>query len=87
MGKRKGHAKTFAEIVAALPELPALLAGRSHAVRPGGINLAGEWFSPQGHRLSIGDEEIAPDVATDMVRAGAAVVWESCGCGAPCVSG
>lgn len=71
-------------LVAALPDGSGVPAGRAHEVRPGGINLAGELFSPEGHRLTIGGKEIEPEVAMDMVRAGAAMVWDSCGCGASC---
>lgn len=80
MTRRKVRQQTFAEMVASVAVTPTPVS-HAHEVRPGGINIAGEWFTPTGHRLTINDEEIEPDEAAAMVAAGASVVWDSCGCG------
>lgn len=49
--------------------------------RPGGFNLAGEFFDPSGVLLRLAASEIAPDQAADSVRGGALLAFESCGCG------
>ncbi|WP_144765859.1 hypothetical protein [Curtobacterium sp. 9128] len=57
-----------------------------YAVRPGTFNLAGELFTPSGVRLSRADADVTAERAAAAVRNGAAVVFESCGCGGggPC---
>lgn len=80
MKRPKVREQTFAEMAAVLAVTPKP-ASRAHEVRPGGINVAGEWFTPAGHRLTINHEEIEPEQAAAMVAAGAPVVWDSCGCG------
>ena len=51
------------------------------AVRPGTFNLAGQFFTPDGGRL----EKVVADVDVTEIRAlvrrGATVAFEGCGCG------
>ncbi len=49
-------------------------------VRPGRYNRAGDLFDPSGNRLSrVG--ELTAARAAELVRDGAQLAWESCGCG------
>ncbi|PCN48129.1 hypothetical protein Csp2054_08195 [Curtobacterium sp. 'Ferrero'] len=59
--------------------------GRS-AVRPGTFNLAGELFTPAAARLALVDSDISGERAAALVRDGAEVAFEACGCGGggPC---
>jgi hypothetical protein len=49
--------------------------------RPGGFNLAGDFFDPSGVILRLAASEITPNQAADSVRSGALLAFESCGCG------
>lgn len=51
------------------------------AVRPGTFNLNGDFFTLDGVPLELADENVDPVAARELVRAGAAVVFERCGCG------
>lgn len=51
------------------------------AVRPGTFNLAGELFTPAGDRLSRLETDISEEAAGVLVRDGAEVAFEACGCG------
>lgn len=59
---------------------PRPASGRS-AVRPGTFNLAGDLFTPTGARLSCVETDVDEERAAALVRAGAEVAFESCGCG------
>ncbi|WP_152999008.1 hypothetical protein [Curtobacterium oceanosedimentum] len=59
----------------------ATTSGGRFAVRPGTFNLAGELFTPEGNRLSRLEEDIREEVAAVLVRDGAEVAFEACGCG------
>ncbi|QCR44112.1 hypothetical protein C1N91_11855 [Curtobacterium sp. SGAir0471] len=56
------------------------------AVRPGTFNLAGELFTPAGARLTRRKTDISVETAAELVRAGAELAYEVCGCGGggPC---
>jgi len=50
------------------------------AVRPGGFNLVGTFFDPDGHPVErVG--ELSPGEARAAVAAGALLAFEGCGCG------
>lgn len=51
------------------------------AVRPGGVNGAGEFFDPSGLQLWLQAEETTVDEAQRLVDTGALVIAEGCGCG------
>jgi hypothetical protein len=61
-------------------ESEAAVSGQ-HAPRPGKFNAAGEFFDPDGLRLHPVQEAATPEEAQRLVRAGALVVYETCGCG------
>lgn len=82
MAKKRRRATTFAEL-AGQPMWSETEAARTgeHAVRPGAVNVAGDFFDPSGRRLVVESVDIGVDVAQQLVDAGALVVAESCGCG------
>lgn len=82
MAKKGQRAKTFVEL-ASEPTWSETAAARTgeHAIRPGAMNVAGDFFDPRGQRLVLTDADIDPAVAQQAVDAGAWVVAESCGCG------
>ncbi|CAM5314203.1 hypothetical protein [Leifsonia shinshuensis] len=74
---------TFAEIVAAV-KLSADDSARSRAekdARPGALGRDGALYDRQGLRMTRSIEELGPAEAADLVRDGAGVAFEGCGCG------
>jgi len=72
---------TFAQIVEDLPVLSVLDGAPGHPVRPGRHNKAGDWFAPDGVLLTQVEDDIDSDRAAELMRSGALVAWENCGCG------
>lgn len=73
---------TFSEIAADARLRPQGSEVRgAHGVRPGRFNLAGEFFDPSGSRLDLSETEISPAEALAVVKAGALLAFEACGCG------
>ncbi|MET3638279.1 hypothetical protein [Curtobacterium oceanosedimentum] len=68
------------------PTAGARVTSGRFAVRPGTFNLAGELFTPAGVRLTRRETDVSEETAAALVRAGAEVVYEACGCGGggPC---
>lgn len=82
MAKKGPKGKTFAEL-ASEPTWSQTKAARTgeNAIRPGAMNVAGDFFDLRGQRLVLEDADIGPGVAQQAVDSGASVVAESCGCG------
>lgn len=82
VAKKGQRARTFVEL-AAEPTWSQTAAARTgaHAVRPGAVNAAGEFFDPDGRGLTLVDGDLGPAQAQRAVDAGALVVAECCGCG------
>ena len=81
MARKSGA--TFAEIVA---EVKLSAADRAHSLaakdrRPGGIGRDGALYDRQGRRMTKSTPDLAPTEAVILVRDGAGVAFESCGCG------
>ena len=51
------------------------------AVRPGNFNLNGDFFTPEGEIVRRTKDEVTPAEAAGLVRNGARVAFEGCGCG------
>jgi hypothetical protein len=51
------------------------------AVRPGTFNVNGDFFTPEGVIIRRTREEVTPAEAAGLVRNGARVAFEGCGCG------
>ena len=51
------------------------------AVRPGTFNLNGDFFTPEGVVVRRTKDEVTPAEAAALVRDGARVAFEGCGCG------
>lgn len=79
---KKSKGPTFAELLKqpTWSQAGARESGE-HAVRPGKYNAAGELFDPSGRPLLPQHEDITPKQAQELVRAGALVAYEGCGCG------
>jgi hypothetical protein len=79
---RKSKGPTFAELLKqrTWSEAEPRESGE-HAVRPGKYNHAGELFDPSGQLLVLQQEDISPQRAQELVRGGARVAHEVCGCG------
>lgn len=71
------HRKTFAEIVAETVATPTQESTKSFGI----FDDAGDMWDPDGNRLHRIKSEITPARAREMVREGAQLAWEGCGCG------
>lgn len=72
--------QTFADIAEEAKSRPASPAGRNDA-RPGRFNAVNDLFDPAGNLLLRVAEKVSPAEALELVRAGALVAYEGCGCG------
>lgn len=72
----RNERRTFADIVAEAAAEPPHV----RVVRPGGHNDDGDFFDPAGNLL-VRVREIASRTARELVRDGAQLAFEGCGCG------
>jgi len=75
--KRKLNRDSAAALAATTSER---VSGRA-AIRPGTFNLDGDFFTPEGGLIRRARAKVTPGEATTLVRLGARVAFEGCGCG------
>jgi hypothetical protein len=75
--------ETFANIVAEVKATPAV----PKDVPIGPSRDGRSWGDLDGHEYTLVDAELEPDRAVDLLKHGALVVYDSCGCGGWCGSG
>jgi hypothetical protein len=77
----KRRQPTFAEIVDDVRSEPSTPPSGRHAIRPGQLNKAGEFFDLAGRPLHLEGRVTAEDAAELIVNHAALVAYEGCGCG------
>lgn len=79
---KKPKGATFSELMKQPTWSEAGVRGSGeHAVRPGKYNAAGDLFDPSGEPILLQQELVSPELAQELVKRGALVAHESCGCG------
>lgn len=76
---KKPRKPTFSEIVRDVEALPKAAQGR--ALRPGRVNADGVLASPDGEAFLLEAGDIDPTTAQELVRGGAIIAEDACGCG------
>lgn len=77
----KRRQPTFAEIVDDVRSQPVAPPSGRHAIRPGQLNQAGEFFDLAGRPLQFEGRVTAGEAARLIINQAALVAYEGCGCG------